>query len=440
MINTTESAIFMTLRKLNVRFYPPGMFMEVLDGGEYIQKEVELPVLTPVTDIPALAVNLMQHYHEFLPIHETNLRNALKQLRDSQLVEFNEYKLVKSHKPHVMPIINCCYNKGGDLFMTTSNDRIAKVIESDSGRVIAQFKGHSNSVYWSCFNLPTGNIAATASFDRTARIWSIVDSSCIHILTGHTKEVTYVKFDPTSQFLATGSSDYSCRLWDVMEGTCLAVLDEHTEDVCTVDFHPFEPSLVTASSDSTAKVWDIRSAECTSTLRAHQSELCGAYYSILGDIIITGSYDGTARIWDLRNPDPTPRRAFKGHTDAIVSIALSTDGKMAATGSTDKTAKIWNTETGDLILTCEGHTDEVNSVAFSPQGTRLLTGSDDFSCVLWDIDDGEKVQKLLGHRDIVLNCAFNYDGSRIMTTSKDNTIRQYKAAGTRIRNAALVDT
>ena len=47
---------------------------------------------------------------------------------------------------------------------------------------------------------------------------------------------------------------------------------------------------------------------------------------------LTGSRDNTARLWDLSNPGSSPR-VLSGHTNWILSVALTPDGKWALTGS-----------------------------------------------------------------------------------------------------------
>ena len=68
-------------------------------------------------------------------------------------------------------------------------------------------------------------------------------------------------------------------------------------------------------------------------------------------------------------------RTFKGHADAVSSVAFSPDGTRLLSGSADKTLRLWDVATGRLIRTFEGHADLVSSVAFSPDGTRAAWGA-----------------------------------------------------------------
>jgi WD40 repeat protein len=47
-----------------------------------------------------------------------------------------------------------------------------------------------------------------------------------------------------------------------------------------------------------------------------------------------------ARLWDVGTARPLA--VFQGHTDELVSVALSADGKILATGSKDQSIMVWD--------------------------------------------------------------------------------------------------
>jgi WD40 repeat protein len=72
-----------------------------------------------------------------------------------------------------------------------------------------------------------------------------------------------------------------------------------------------------------------------------------------------------------------------GHTDSVLSIAISPDGETLTSGSADKTIKLWNLKTGDLLRSLIGHVYSVTSIAISPDGETLASGSADKTIKLW---------------------------------------------------------
>lgn len=57
------------------------------------------------------------------------------------------YKLRQSIKVHAQPLTNCAFNKYGDKFATASYDRTCRIWDSSSGSLLTSIKGHRNAVF-----------------------------------------------------------------------------------------------------------------------------------------------------------------------------------------------------------------------------------------------------------------------------------------------------
>jgi WD40 repeat protein len=105
---------------------------------------------------------------------------------------------------------------------------------------------------------PDGRWLATASRDKTARIWDIATGRPVLKIT-HRKDVSAVALSPDGRWLATASRDKTARIWDTATGKMLSGLT-HNTPVCAVAFNSDGDRLATASRTS-VQIWALREGD-----------------------------------------------------------------------------------------------------------------------------------------------------------------------------------
>jgi len=78
---------------------------------------------------------------------------------------------------------------------------------------------------------PDGSWLASASSDRTVRLWDPRTGTALHTLTGHGSAVTALAGAPNGSWLASAGSDGTVQLWDPRDGTALHTLVGHRRAV-----------------------------------------------------------------------------------------------------------------------------------------------------------------------------------------------------------------
>ncbi|MEG4007267.1 AAA-like domain-containing protein [Microcoleus sp. Pol1C5] len=349
------------------------------------------------------------------PLSEYPVTNSLLVLQKI-LAKIRERRQFVGHNDSVNSVY---FSPTGDAIATASHDKTAKLWDLQ-GNSLVTFTGHKDwvrSVYFS----PTGDAIATASSDKTAKLWDLQGNSLV-TFTGHNDSVTSVSFSPTGDAIATASSDKTAKLWD-LQGNCLVTFTAHNDWVTSVSFSPTGDRIATASHDKTEKLWDLQ-GNCLVTFTGHKDWVRSVSFSPTGDAIATASSDKTAKLWDLQSNSLV---TFTGHNYSVTSVSFSPTGDAIATASFDKTAKLWDLQ-GNSLVTFTGHNYSVTSVSFSPTKDRIATASSDKTAKLWDLRGNCKVT-FTAHNNSVTNVSFSPTGDRIATASNDKTAKLWDLLG-----------
>ncbi len=311
---------------------------------------------------------------------------------------------------------------------------------------------------------PDRRLVATASLDRSVRLWDAETMAERGWLRGFGDWVGPMAFTPDGRRLVVGGGhgDPTIRVWDVASGREVLKLTGHALAVTGLAVTPDGRKVVSTSQDSSARVWDLE----TGKPLQHWTQVHWAWVVALspdGAIAAVGS-DGPIRRWKVDTGEELPPLPSNGERVGMRGLAYSRDGRVIATGANDQTLRLFDAESlkelrrhpmpgevfdlkfspdGRRLLARAGHdvlvvdaaggpevsrfahSADVEAVEFSPDGRSVASGGGDRTLRIWDAETGRERRTGGGAIQTITGLAFGPDGVRIIGGSRDNTVRQW---------------
>uniref|UniRef100_A0A0N4ZI08 WD_REPEATS_REGION domain-containing protein n=1 Tax=Parastrongyloides trichosuri TaxID=131310 RepID=A0A0N4ZI08_PARTI len=138
----------------------------------------------------------------------------------------------------------------------------------------------------------------SGSDDFTMFLWEPFDNKKpIGRMTGHQQLVNQVLFSPDSRYIASASFDKSIKIWDGKTGKYVTSLRGHVQAVYQISWSADSRLLVSGSADSTLKVWNMKNKGLMIDLPGHGSDVFAVDWSPDGERVASGGKDKVLKIW-----------------------------------------------------------------------------------------------------------------------------------------------
>jgi len=151
------------------------------------------------------------------------------------------------------------FSPDGSRLFGVDRDGVLKIWAIESGREIAATKRTGIYINRIAFRPDGKRVAVVGNLSRLlageVRILDSKNLRDVWSLQGHTFNVTAVVFSPDGQRLATASADRTIRVWDLTAGQEVLKLNG-IMDVRSLRFLSDGRRLISASTDRTIRVWD----------------------------------------------------------------------------------------------------------------------------------------------------------------------------------------
>ncbi|XP_076921616.1 coatomer subunit beta'-1-like [Bidens hawaiensis] len=233
-----------------------------------------------------------------------------------RVYNYNTMDKVKVFEAHTDYIRCVAVHPTLPYILSSSDDMLIKLWDWGKSWYCTQiFEGHSHYVMQVTINPKDTNTFASASLDRTIKIWNLGSPDPNFTLDAHLKGVNCVDYftGGDKPYLITGSDDHTAKVWDYQTKACVQTLEGHTHNVSAVCFHPELPIIITGSEDGTVRIWHSTTYRLENTLNY-----------------------GLERVWAIGYMKGSRRIAF-GYDEGTIMVKV---GREEPVASMDNSGKI----------------------------------------------------------------------------------------------------
>jgi WD40 repeat protein len=344
---------------------------------------------------------------------------------------------------HEAPITSLTYSPDGKRIATSSWDRSARVWDAASGGPLATLLGHRDWVRGVAFS-PDGRTVATAGADGTVSVWDPVAGRVLRTFRGHTQAASGVAFHPAGDRLASSSADKTVKIWDPRRNPEAAVLSS-AGPVSAVAFSPdgrtlFVATYAAGDGDTprpAVVAWNPAARAVSGTTFGHSDRILSLAVSADGQNVLTGSRDRSVHLWRVTDPGCLECvRAFSGLQTASSGVAFRRAGtgvvagnmKVAGPGLYLDELHVWDGAGREQFRLSAGVGGALNGVRVAPDGRTAAVATAAGIVCLWDLDSGRETGRLAGHTRSVTCLAFSPGGDLLATGGSDYVARVWQTA------------
>ena len=250
--------------------------------------------------------------------------------------------LITTLKGHRTGILGVAFSPNAQILASVSGDSTIKLwhIDPRSGNysLLKTLKSQCGLNWKVAFSSDSQRIVSTCQ-GGAIKIWT-KNGRLLKTLTGHSGEVRSVAVSRNNNIIASASMDKTLKLWRQQDGTLIKTLNHFSQGVSTTAFSPNSHHIASGGFNNNIEIWNL-DGSLVKRLKGHNAEVRSIAFSPNGKLIASASSDQTIKIWNA-DGNGTVLATLKGHSKAVWSVAFSPDGEWLVTASEDGTVKLWN--------------------------------------------------------------------------------------------------
>ncbi|MEM8670705.1 MAG: protein kinase [Planctomycetota bacterium] len=274
-------------------------------------------------------------------------------------------------------------------------------------------------------------------------------------IAGHKFAVNSIRFSPNSQILATASDDKTIKLWSLSNGRTRNTFSKganlkHSKTAVSPDDQKIAiPSLgsrevssvfrfgdgqipadirgriwmpeysefrFVVSDTNQLKVYDIETADLIGSIPMGPGDVHKVVISRQGSHVAAYAGGEIVTLWSVDDDRQIPLVVGER---AVIDLEFTDDGKRLLSASDDGVVRIWDVESTEQLKSFSLN-EPIKDLELSRDGNRLVIVNDQNQADTWNLTTLERESRLESAEAVFTKAKLNSDGTRLLTYNKFN--------------------
>jgi WD40 repeat protein len=186
-----------------------------------------------------------------------------------------------------------------------------------------------------------GDALLSAGLDEKALAVSLSTRKVLAAMQDHTSRVVAVALAPNGRWVATASLDRTIKLWSAEDYKPVANIDAGLGPVHGLAFLPGD-QIAAAGEEGNVRVFRLQE----STIPGNRTPILAIAGAARGGLLVYGGADRTVHVIDANTGNR--RHVLRECPDAVYAVAVNPEGTLIAAGCRDGKVRLWSASDGKL--------------------------------------------------------------------------------------------
>ena len=356
---------------------------KLVDSAGKMHMEID-KLRTKLLEMQEHTINKVNKYNELMETakHDSNNINEITS-SDNNIKIPNKLKYKSKH--HYNGITSINFNTTGSSYITTGEDSIIHIYDTDKNLETYEFSDFSDIVTEACFDNKE-NFLFAGSYDKTAKLYSLKSYKLSYNFIGHNDKINCLKTFKNNPYGLTGSSDKTIKEWDfnnkkkIWEVTC-------NSECHSLDISPDDNFILSGYLDGTVKLFGIKDLN-EKVFNLHKDKVIDVKL-IKNNLFLTLGKDNQIKLFDLRNEKVIYNiDENKISENYQSSITISPDQKYFAFGTDKGMIYIININDGNIEYSINNNkgSGSVTGICWNPNNSKIYVGDSKGFISIWGTD------------------------------------------------------